>query len=417
MTMPTADRAPLEPLPPVPLVPPHPAPGDATLSMADAAAGAAPAQAICANCGTPLLGPHCHACGQPVKGMVRHLSSILADAADTILNIDSRIFRTLLPLYFRPGFLTNEYFAGRRVRYVTPFRLYFFLSILAFFLMQAVVGDANFDANGTGSNSGEGIAQANSAEEVIRRRDAAIAGLRQTEAIVPPAGARGIETGIEKIRKKADRRLEYLKRIDEAKAEGRPAPRDLESGGLDIDFGGEIWDPKTHPVHFGGPKFLDDKANQMLEHAKENLGKLGRDPKPLVLGAIGSLPQVLFVLMPVFALLLKIVYVFKRRLYMEHVIVALHSHAFIFQSLFLLTLVGLARSWAETGASWLAPPLSLLMFAMGWWLPIYLLLMQKKVYKQGWIMTTLMYGLIGTGYTVLIAFCAAAAFLLSLATA
>src|SRR5215475_9205862 len=77
---------------------------------------AAPAQAQCANCGAPLLGPHCYACGQPVKGMVRHLSSILADAADTILNIDSRIFRTLGPLLVKPGYLTNEYLAGRRVR-------------------------------------------------------------------------------------------------------------------------------------------------------------------------------------------------------------------------------------------------------------------------------------------------------------
>ena len=169
-------------------------------------------------------------------------------------------------------------------------------------------------------------------------------------------------------------------------------------------------------MHIGGPKFLDDKANQLLEHAKENLGKLGKDPRPLVTGAISVLPQVLFVLMPLFALLLKIVYVFKRRLYMEHIIVALHSHAFIFQSLFLLVLVGLARAWAQGAAQWLVGWLNLLLFLMGWWLPIYLFLMQKRVYRQGWFMTTLKFGFIGTCYTVLIAFCAAAAFLVSLAT-
>ena len=53
----------------------------------------------CENCGTPLLGDHCYRCGQPVKGMVRHLASIMADVGDTILNIDSRIFRTLWPLF------------------------------------------------------------------------------------------------------------------------------------------------------------------------------------------------------------------------------------------------------------------------------------------------------------------------------
>jgi len=99
---------------------------------------------VCANCGAELLGPHCYACGQPIKGMVRHLTSILADVADTVLNIDSRIFRTLKPLLLRPGYLTNEYLAGRRVRYVTPFRLYFFLSVIAFLVMQISL-DATFD--------------------------------------------------------------------------------------------------------------------------------------------------------------------------------------------------------------------------------------------------------------------------------
>jgi hypothetical protein len=122
--------------------------------------------------------------------MVRHLSSILADAADTILNIDSRIFRTLLPLYFRPGYLTNEYFEGRRVRYVTPFRLYFFLSILAFFLMQFALGDVNF--NNGGPDSGDSIGKAKTAEEVIQLRDKAVSGLKEAEAATPTVGSHGI---------------------------------------------------------------------------------------------------------------------------------------------------------------------------------------------------------------------------------
>ncbi|MBS0568454.1 MAG: DUF3667 domain-containing protein [Proteobacteria bacterium] len=414
MTTPAADQAPLDPLPPVPLMPPGATPHDAEFSARGEAA-TAPVQATCANCGTTLLGPHCYACGQPVKGMVRHLSSILADAADTILNIDSRIFRTLWPLYFRPGYLTNEYFEGRRVRYVTPFRLYFFLSILAFFLMQFAIGDANF-GNSPQEDVVDTIGKATTVEDVAKQRDAAIAGLRKADSTAPVGGEKGIEKATKRIEKKAEKRLEYLKKVEDAKARGESAPPDPDSDGLNFEIAGRTWDPKTNPVHIGGPKFLDDKANQLLEHAKENLGKLGKDPRPLVTGAISVLPQVLFVLMPLFALLLKIVYVFKRRLYMEHIIVALHSHAFIFQSLFLLVLVGLARAWAQGAAPWLVGWLNLLLFLMGWWLPIYLFLMQKRVYRQGWFMTTLKFGFIGTCYTVLIAFCAAAAFLVSLAT-
>src|SRR5690606_42006472 len=90
----------------------------------------------CANCGIVLLGEHCYACGQPTKGLVRHFSSIIGDFMDSVFELDSRILRTLGPLLFKPGYLTNEYFDGRRVRYVSPVRLFVFLSIFAFFAAQ-----------------------------------------------------------------------------------------------------------------------------------------------------------------------------------------------------------------------------------------------------------------------------------------
>jgi hypothetical protein len=89
-----------------------------------------PADKACGNCGAPLLGDHCYACGQPVKGLVRHFSSIVGDALDSVFNLDTRIFRTLGPLFAKPGHITREYFEGRRVRYVSPVRLFFFLAIV-----------------------------------------------------------------------------------------------------------------------------------------------------------------------------------------------------------------------------------------------------------------------------------------------
>jgi hypothetical protein len=71
--------------------------------------------------------------------MIRHLSEVLSDLADIVFNVDSRIFRSLGDLYFRPGYVTTEYLAGRRARYVTPFRLFFFLTIIAFFAIQATI--------------------------------------------------------------------------------------------------------------------------------------------------------------------------------------------------------------------------------------------------------------------------------------
>src|SRR4029077_9364095 len=153
------------------------APDGATGPSAAAPAPSAPkALSLCANCGAELHGSHCYACGQPVKGMIRPLSSMLHDVADTILNIDSRIFRTLLPLYFRPGFLSNEYFAGRRVRYVTPFRLYFFLSVAAFLLIQWSLDSLDM-SKAIRADASDNIAAAQTAPEVIALRDKDLAEL------------------------------------------------------------------------------------------------------------------------------------------------------------------------------------------------------------------------------------------------
>ena len=378
-------------LPAVPLAPAA-ADADAEFGAARSAApaDATPVQAQCANCGKPLLGPHCYSCGQPVKGMVRHLSSILADAADTILNIDSRIFRTLPALYLRPGFLTTEYFAGRRVRYVTPFRLYFFLSIAAFFLIQFAVGDLDLHGVNVNVDAQESINSALTKAEVEKQRDLAIANLKNVEA-----GLSG--------------------NTKAAKAKGEAAPP--EPNRNVISFDGTPWDAKKHPVNIGWlPQFANDKINQTAARVQQNMARIATDPKPFLIAAIGALPTVLFVLMPVFAFLLKIFYIFKRRLYMEHIVVALHSHAFIFLALFLLTLTVLASAWAAQPAPWLHTLLEWIVLAMGWWLPIYLLIMQKRVYKQGWFLTIVKYCTIGIAYSVLIGLGVGAAFIVSLAT-
>jgi hypothetical protein len=389
------------------------------------------AMATCLNCGAPLHGTYCHACGQPVKGMIRPLSGMLHDVADTIFNIDSRVFHSLLPLYFRPGFLTREYFAGRRTRYVTPFRLYFFLSVLAFFTIQFTLGESHLGKYMVHFDDGDtpGISSAMTPQEVIARRDAELARLQSGKtiagAVIGATAAPGevtkkinaeMEKSAAKIRKEADRRLAYLQNVADAKTKGVPPPPDPD---LDaISFNDKPWDAQTNPLRVGWlPGFANARLNAAIEHAKDNIPRIRKDPTLLIAGALSALPQVLFVLMPLFALLLKIFYIFKRRLYMEHLIVALHSHAFVFLSLFLFTLAGFAHAWTLAAAPSLAPLLGLLLVVIGWWIPIYLFVMQKKVYGQGWFFTTLKFCMIGICYTIMVSLGIAAAFVISLATA
>ena len=167
------------------------------------------------------------------------------------------------------------------------------------------------------------------------------------------------------------------------------------------NFNGKPWDPVTNPVRIDWlPASANDGLNRLVGRAKANAEKIEEQPRLLVDAFLGALPQTLFVLLPVFALLLKVFYLFKRRLYMEHLIVALHSHAFLCAAILLLVGLGELRDLAGAGF-WHA--------LLGWgeaalcvWMPLYLLLMQKRVYRQGWFMTVLKFGLLGLFYFVLL---------------
>lgn len=374
----------------------------------------------CENCGAPLYGEHCHACGQPTKGLVRHFSSVLGDFFDTVFNIDSRVLRTLGPLLTRPGYLSLEYFAGRRVRYVTPMRLFLFLSLLAFFAIQGSI-DMNDPRDGvevTADN--EAIDKAMTAAQVKVISDGALQqlALARKEVANVPGAAAGIDIARDKIRQRAQERIDYLKAVDAAKAAGKPLPKAPESDDDKLSFPikGKDWDPVTNPVAFGWlPDIANAALNKRMGHARDVLNSSNSE-KPLVDAMFNVLPQTLIILMPLFALMLKIAYWFKHRMYMEHLIVALHSHSFISLA---LTLV-ISFSWLR---GWLAPDPGFWNGLLGWamgltacWIPVYLLLMQKRVYGQGWPMTLIKYGVLGISYTVLLSLGLVAAVLVGLLT-
>ncbi len=365
-----------------------------------------PTGAICSNCGTPLLGEHCYHCGQPVKGLVRRFSSVLGDVADTLFEIDTRLTRTVAPLLLRPGFLSLEYFAGRRVRYVSPVRLFFFVSVVAFFVAQWSFDQSNTQAVQFDDN---GINKAMTVAAVEQERDAALHAIdASTAAIaVAPDVARDIAKAGAKIRAQADARIAEL---NAAQKQGKPPPKHLDK----LTFGGDTpWDPVKNPFRFSAlPAFANGWLNQMAGRAQDNLARVQHDQRLLWDAWLSAVPSTLFLLLPLFAVLLKIAYAFKRRLYMEHFIVALHSHAFLcFALLLVLVLNGLA---GVTTSPWMHAPLEWAKVALIVWMPLYLLLMQKRVYQQGWIMTMIKYGVLAMIYLVLLSFGAAISLLVKL---
>jgi Protein of unknown function (DUF3667) len=99
------------------------------LSAAAPVPAVAPRQ-LCENCGAEVTQRFCGACGQRLDVPLHTLGHFTRVATEDLTHADSRLWRTLGALLFRPGFLTAEFLAGRRARYLPPVRLYLVLSVL-----------------------------------------------------------------------------------------------------------------------------------------------------------------------------------------------------------------------------------------------------------------------------------------------
>ncbi|HEY2683974.1 MAG TPA: DUF3667 domain-containing protein [Steroidobacteraceae bacterium] len=96
---------------------------------------------ICRNCGTPVALEYCGRCSQARDVHVPSTKELIHDALEGITHSDSRLWRTLRLLWFKPGALSEEYIAGRRMSYLPPFRLYLIVSVAYFFVASFTHND------------------------------------------------------------------------------------------------------------------------------------------------------------------------------------------------------------------------------------------------------------------------------------
>ncbi|MFC4765718.1 DUF3667 domain-containing protein [Dyella koreensis] len=377
----------------------------------------------CANCSAPMQGEYCHHCGQSIHTVLKPVHHMAEDALETVLHVDGRLFHTLPPLFTKPGFLTLEYFAGRRQRYIAPFRLMFILCLLAFFLTHIaidVLTEHRLTESVTPSVhvSEHTFDDLQTPAEVKHLLDEKVAELDSArEPSLHLADAK-LDDAEKILRAQAAARIAVLQGApaagSSAATPAKPATADAED--QETDDTGKRHRGRTHgstKIHFTPVAWLPEFANARLAHATANLkanlagisqGGAAKDEaiERIKAGLFGVLPQTMFLMMPLFALLLKLVYLFKRRLYMEHLIVALHSHAFLFLTLLLAVVVALLKAWIEPHAAWAAYPLRWIEWGLALWAPVYLLWMQKRIYRQGWAMTIFKYLLVGWCYTWLL---------------
>jgi hypothetical protein len=98
--------------------------------------------ARCKNCDAVLLGRYCANCSQAADVHVPSTMELVHELLEGLTHSDSRLWRTLILLWFKPGRLTQEFVAGRRAAYLPPFRLYLILSIV-FFLIASFMHTGN----------------------------------------------------------------------------------------------------------------------------------------------------------------------------------------------------------------------------------------------------------------------------------
>jgi hypothetical protein len=339
---------------------------------------------ICSNCETKLAGPVCHSCGQTADTFQRPIWELLMEVLDGLLGFEGRFWRTLPPLMFRPGRITQQYLSGVRARYVQPFRLYLTASVIFFLILFAVT---NMGTPGlVNDEAGEGIA---TAAETVReeidssglREQLEGSGLPDDQQAVILDGLNTVATGLEDA---VDEDGELVLAHDDWKPDtilairhelvpedypelaeeaGTSEPGDeSEPGVVALDDGVSMNFDGVEQIPLDARRFLADQLETIINDNGESMIEAMQE----------WTPRLMFFMLPIYAFLLALTHFYKRGYYFyDHLVVSLHFHAFIF--FLFIGLIGFG--------AFVSPALAIPIFLV--WSNLYLYKVHRIVYKHG----------------------------------
>jgi hypothetical protein len=345
-------------------------------------------RSACLNCGDTTPGEYCAACGQRKTEVLVSLRAMIADALEDEFVLNRRLPRTIGNLLFRPGFLTLEHVNGRIVRYVRPFKLYLVSSVIFFLLLSffslRMISRAEIGGPGPGGDASVDTMS-------VASIDSALAGLRAAteDGSVPIAGQVAIGPSMD--------RLELERRRTIAAREG-PAGDSLTGDSVDVPGVGtpgqtrrtlgEMLDGGEVNMRTGSAR-LDEAVRRRIDSLMQMTPRQAAER--LVGDFLNYIPTMMFVLLPFFALVLKLLYLRRRRYYAEHFVFLLHVHSFVY---LLFALMLLVRGVFSLPAWLLA--------AMLVWTVLYIFLAMKRVYAQGWFTTIVKGSVLGWTYAAML---------------
>lgn len=350
---------------------------DGSKSHGDGAHGA------CANCGAELQGSYCATCGQPAH-VHRTLGHMVEEFLHGLLHFDTRAWRTLPLLAFRPGTLTNEYIHGKRARYISPLAL-FLLTVFTMFFVFAFTGGAmvNGDAGKATASAAEMRAdiatletEAAAANVELERTRAALAAIPATVADDDPAREAAIdafaaaeEVADDKARdiRTMQQTLAIVERVTAEAPKTAPGvePEAVKVTGLDL-----FYDEISEAAHNGkitvntGFKTLDKKILEKLKNPELALYKIQN-----------TAYKFSFLLVPISLPFMWLLFFWKRG-------VTLFDHAvFVLYSLSFMSLVFVIGALL---ALWLEPLVAGFFTIISFAIPIHIYFQLKGAYSLGW---------------------------------
>ena len=326
---------------------------------------------VCLNCATALSGQYCGKCGQRAASRLISVWELLRDAFGDLLELDSRLWRTLIPLAVRPGQLTLDYLEGRRARFMPPFRMYLVLSIVfflvAFFDPREELGIL-FEPQAPASTGVE--ENANDADAI---REEIFRDLAEEGIIVATPG----ETDVADNASGGD---------DDANT-GGPTISLSSDGDPDSNCDIDDFDSADLPDWLAS-RLTEERLKVMCDRI------IADDGRAFGNKLLDNVPAALFVLLPLMALVLKILYPLSKRYYVEHLLFVVHYHSFVFLILslqVLFTRLGSLLRVPET-------PIDVTVLAASLYVPVYLYKALRRVYGQGRAFTILKFLILTFAY-------------------
>ncbi len=320
-----------------------------TAAGAPAVPAATPAAVVpaahCENCGASVPGRFCGNCGQRVEPPIHSVWHFSQVAAEDVTHADSRLWRTLWALIFRPGFLTREFLDGRRARYLPPVRLYLVLSVVFFVWFAAT------------AHTGENTPLSPGAR-------AAIAEARQHGAVVIVNGAAGADTP-------AGATTGARPATAAPRASNRSSTVDQEHCKL---------------IHYNGPW----RATLQPLFYRSCLQTSQDQGRSLSQSFLHNLPRAMFLFLPLLAAVMMLLYWHPRHYYVEHLLFCLHNHAFGFLVVLLAGILSALLPFAASLIGW----------ATALYVAWYLFRSMRVMYRQGRLRTVAKLGVLAFVYLV-----------------